>query len=172
MKHGFTLVELLIAIAIFGLISAAAVANLRGTNPATALKQQAGNAASFIRQAQVQAMSGEPFAGSVPAGGYGVYVELCAVPPCSLSLFADQNANFLMEAPAEVVQTITLGTAVTVDGISSGNPSTILFRPPSGAACFNDACSDAGTATITLGARGTTTTQTVHVNQVSGQISL
>lgn len=171
MKHGFTLVELLVAIAIFGLISAAAVANLRGSNPNAVLRQQAGNAASFIRQAQVQAMSGEPFAGSVPVGGYGVYVELCAVPPCALTLFADQNANFEMEAPAEVVQTINLGSAVTVEAISTGNPSAILFRPPSGAACFNDACSDAGTASITFGARGTDNLQTVGVNQISGQIS-
>jgi prepilin-type N-terminal cleavage/methylation domain-containing protein len=171
MKSGFTLVELLVAIAIFGMIAAAATANLRGNNPDRQLRSQVNNFASFLRQAQVQSMSGEPFAGSVPVGGYGVYVEQCAVPPCQATLFADQNANFLMEEPAEVVQTISFGSELTINAVSTGNPSVFLFRPPAGSVCFNNICSDAGVAQITVGARGTDAERVITINQVSGQIS-
>ncbi len=171
MKQGFTLVELLVVITIFGLITAAAVANLRGNSPKRQLRGQTVNLASLLRQAQVQAMSGESFAGSVPAGGYGVYIETCAVPPCEVKLFADQNANFTMEQPAEVIQTITLGNEAFIDTVSTGNPSVFLFRPPTGSVCFNNICSEAGVAAITIGVRGSTETSNVTINQVSGQIS-
>ncbi len=171
MNRGFTLVELLIAITIFTLITLAAVVNFRGADPSKQISLQAANVVSSLRQAQVQAQGGEPFNGSLPQGGYGVAVSACSVPPCSVTIFADQNGNFAMESPAEIVQTVSLGSQVTITGVSIGGPAHILFRLPSAAVCFNNTCSGSAPATITLGAVGTSVTKTITINQLSGQIS-
>lgn len=171
MKPAFTLVELLIAITIIGLITAAAVANFRGTNPETQLRLQASNLASVLRQAQVQAQSGQLFAGSLPSGGYGVAVANCAVPPCSVTLFADQNSSFSLQAPAEVIDEVSLGDVVTINSISTTSPAHVMFRPPAGAICFDNVCAGAAPLVITLGARGTSSTKTITVNQLSAQVS-
>ncbi|MBI4121986.1 MAG: prepilin-type N-terminal cleavage/methylation domain-containing protein [Parcubacteria group bacterium] len=182
MTRGFTLVELLVAIAIFGLLTAAVTANLRGSGPSRQLQEQSGNVVSLLRQAQVQAIAGQPFNGTVPVGGYGVHVAVCAAPPCEVSLFVDSNANFAMGA-SEVIETITLGSEVTIKAVSARASSMLFlrlpgkgglyfnFRPPAGGVCFDKNCSDGGTATITLGAHGTELERVISINQISGQIS-
>lgn len=163
--------ELLVVIAIIGIISAAAVVNFRGSNPDTQLRLQASNLVSVLRQAQVQAQSGQLFGGSLPLGGYGVAVSTCAVPPCSVTLFADQNSSFSMQTPAEVVEVVSLGDLVTIDSVSAADPTHVIFRPPAAAICFDDTCAGAPPLTIVLGARGTAATKTITINQLSAQIS-
>lgn len=171
MKQGFTLIELIVAISIFTLITLAAVVNFRGNDPSRQIKLQAANLVSVLRQAQVQAQAGEPFNGSLPAGGYGVSISTCAVPPCSITLFADQNGNFSMESPAEVVETVSLGDQVTITAVSMSTPAHILFRLPAGGVCFNNTCAGSSPVTVTLGAKNTSITKLVTINQLSGQIS-
>lgn len=171
MKPGFTLIELIVAITIFSLITLAAVVNFRGTSPDTQLRLQAANLSSVLRQAQALSQGGQPFVGVVPSGGYGVQIATCSVPPCNITLFADQNSNFTMEAPAEVVETISLGEAITIAGLNFSSPIHVVFRLPAGAICFDNACSGAVPLEVTLGARGSTSTKILTVNQVSGQIS-
>lgn len=171
MKRGFTLVELLVAISIFGLITAAVVVNFRGASPNRQLQLQAANIASLMRQAQVQAQAGEPYGGTVPAGGYGIHLNACGAGSCTITLFADQNNSFSMQSPAEVVQTIDLGQTVYVSGVSSGGQAHVIFRPPAGSICLENVCSGAAPLTITLAAAGTSMTRVLTVNQLSGQIT-
>lgn len=171
MKNGFTLPELLVVITIFSLVTLAAIASFRGADPTRQLALQSSNLVSVLRQAQVQAQAGEPFGGSLPLGGYGVAITTCAVPPCSVTLFADQNGNFSMQSPAEVIDIIPLGNLVTIDAISTANTAHVMFRLPVGAVCFDNVCEGAAPLTITLGAQGTAVTRLVEVNQLSGQIS-
>lgn len=167
---GFTLVELIVAMGIMVLITTAAVANLRGRSPDRQLRDQARNLASLLRQAQVQAIAGEPADGAVPVGGYGVQAQSCSTPPCDVILFADKNGNFSLDTGEERSR-ISLGNDVTINSISIADPVHVLFRPPAGFICFNNVCSGALTADIVLGVRGSTTTSTVSVQQLSGQIS-
>lgn len=170
-ERGFTLVELIVAIGIFTIISMMVVANLRGGSPTRDLQLQAKNLDSLLRQAQVQSLAGEPFGGIVPIGGYGVLIATCAAPPCSVTFYADVDGNFTFDGPAEEIQQISLGAEVTINAISLGDPVHINFKPPRPFTCFNNQCSGVGEVTITLGHLQTPQTHDVLINQVSGLIS-
>ena len=167
---GFTIVELITAIAIFALIATVAFVNIRGSSPSREVQLQANNLASLLRQAQVQSFAGEQFNGASPIGGYGVFVSQCSSPPCSMVLFADVDASFTMDG-GEEVQTVSLGSHVTIDTISTGAAVHVIFKPPRPFTCFDDACSGIDELTITLGSEKTAKTVPVVVNQVSGQVS-
>lgn len=168
--HGFTLVELIVAIGIMAMITTLAIVNLRGQQPTELVRDQARNVASLLRQAQVQAISGQPTDGVVPIGGYGVVVASCATPPCSVQLFADKNGNFALDS-GELQQTVSLGQSVTIQTVTPQDPINILFKPPSAFVCFNNSCSGSDTAVITLGVKTAANTSTISVQQLSGQIS-
>ena len=170
-QQGFNLVELLVAIAIFGIISTAVVANLRGGSSGNELNLQADNISSLLRQAQIQSSTGQPFNGNPPIGGYGVSLATCSTPPCSVTLFADENGNFAYDGAAEEIQVVTLGSAVTINAISEGSPFAILFKPPRPYMCFGTECSGIGEATITLGSVQSDKTLTITANQISGSVS-
>jgi len=167
---GFTIVELLVAIAIFALISTVAFVNIRGSSPSREVQLQANNLSSLLRQAQVQSSAGEPFSGAPPIGGFGVFVEQCSTAPCSVVLFADVDGSFTLDA-GEEVQTVSLGSHVTIDTISTGSGVHVIFKPPRPFTCFDDVCSGINELTITLGSQKTSKKVPVIVNQVSGQVT-
>ncbi len=172
-QNGFNLVELIVAIAIFGIMATAVTVNLRrGGASGQEVKLQANNIASLLRESQVKSLSGEPFNGAVPTGGYGVHIAECSTPPCSLSTFADINSNFTYDSATEEIQTISLGSGVIVDSISTGGSLDILFKPPRPYICFSNQCSGVGEVIISLANPEGTGIQTISINQVSGRISL
>lgn len=170
---GFTLIDLMVAIAIFATISIAAFANIRGGTPGQEVQLQADNVTSLLRQAQVQAFSGEPFNGVPPIGGYGVRITVpCSTAPCDVVLFADVNNNLAFDAATEEVETVSLGTNVTINASSLGNGAhDILFKPPRPFMCFDSVCDGLGAQTITIGSDSTAKEVDITLNQVSGQIS-
>lgn len=170
-KQGFNLVELIVSIAIFGILATVVTANLKGSSPSREAKQQADNIASFMREAQVKALAGEPFNDEVPIGGYGVHIEICTTPPCSVTLFADVNTNFTYDAGTEEINTISLGTVVIIESISTGTTADVIFKPPRPYTCFGEACSGIGELIITLGNNRNNLTTDVVINQISGRIS-
>jgi len=167
---GFSLIELLVAISIFAILSTVVVVNLRG-GPSQEVQLQANNLTSLLRQTQVQSLSGEQFNGSVATGGYGVKIATCSTPPCIVTVFADVNGNFSYDGVSEDVQTVSLGQDVTIDSLSLSSPVHVIFKPPRPFVCFDNVCSGSGVLTITLGSASSSKTETVTVNQISGQIS-
>ena len=169
-QEGFNLVELLVAISIFGILATMVTVNVRGGSSGRELALQSENLTSLLRDAQVRALSGVPNQGQVPLGGYGVNVGTCSTPPCSVTLFGDTNGNFALDG-GEEIQTITLGNSIIVSSLSYNDPFTVLFKPPRPIICFGTDCSGVGQATITVGTLRSGATQDITIDQISGRIS-
>lgn len=169
-QKGFNLVELLVAISIFGILATIVTANIRGGSSGRELDLQAENITSLLRDAQVRSLSGQPEGGQVPSGGYGVHLDVCTTPPCSVTLFADSDADFTFDA-SEEISVQSLGSVVTIPTLSTGTSMDVLFKPPRPFICFSDECSGVGQGTITVGNTSSSATKTITVDQVSGRIS-
>ncbi|MBI4276326.1 prepilin-type N-terminal cleavage/methylation domain-containing protein [Candidatus Uhrbacteria bacterium] len=90
---GFTLLELLISVSIFLIITVVALANFRTGEQMERLRFAAENMQQQIRELQTFARTGQQHSGQVPKGGYGLVLVPCAVSPCTLRPFADLNAD-------------------------------------------------------------------------------
>ena len=170
-RRGFTLVELIISMAIFSLMTTLVIANFRSASSQRLLRSQANALASVFKQAQVQALSGKPFNSAVPVGGYGVLLSICSVPPCAVTLFADVNGDFTYDGAAEKIEDFALGQNVTLTALSLAAPVAVVYKPPSAFVCINGKCSETAPVQITLTAYQTASSQIVKLNPSSGQIS-
>lgn len=169
-QEGFSLVELLVSISIFGILAAAIVVNIRGSSSGREAELQAQNLSSFLQTAQVNSLSGQPHEGSFPLGGYGVHMQVCATAPCTAILFADVDQDGSFDASEEVSQ-ITFGSSVYISEISTGSDLDVVFKPPRPFICINNSCSGAGVTTIDLDTVNSGQTSQVIIDQISGRIS-
>lgn len=91
---GFTVIELVVAMAIFGLLSAATIANFRQAQKSDALRHDSLALSENIRKVQNLGMSGQVFEGDVPPGGYGVLLNpTYPYPSTEYFLFADTEVE-------------------------------------------------------------------------------
>lgn len=88
--NGFTLVEMLVVMAIIGIISVVTLANYRQEEKKLSLSRSAQRLAQDFRSAEEMAMAGEKFYGQFPLGGYGIYLIKDSN---SYILFADCDAD-------------------------------------------------------------------------------
>lgn len=164
-NKGFSLIELLVSIAIFGILSTFIVANIRGSGPKQEVRLQAANLASLLRQAQVRSMAGEPVEGSVPLGGYGLEIDDCVTAPCSVTTLVDRDGDFA----ADSTDQIGLGDQILTDVVGADSVR-IYFKPPRPYVCINADCSRTQEVVINVLHPRTDDFSTVKVNPVSGQI--
>lgn len=141
---GFTIVELLISIAIFGILAAFVLVGFRNSDELEKFRLDSQFLASTIRRAQSLALSGARFQGDFPSGGYGIILSTCLTPPCSYQLFTEEstpaNQHYDGTLPDQVVQTLQLSpftriktiTVLEPDGTPLGqmNNVDISFKPP------------------------------------------
>lgn len=105
-KSGFTMLELIVSLAMFAIITAVAIAGFRGATPAEELRIARRKLIEDLRTAQIYALTGRKCQegdggdnnencplNTVPAGGYGLCIQRCSAPPCSYILFADNNSS-------------------------------------------------------------------------------
>jgi prepilin-type N-terminal cleavage/methylation domain-containing protein len=133
---GFTLIELVVVIAIMVLITTAILARQARFDSSTLLRSLSYSVALTIRSAQVYGTSvrgnatlqanctaGTYVSGNCYAGAYGVYFNGTA----SYSLFADNNGNGVYDAAIDtIVQTYQIGAGFQITkfcGILSSNGS-------------------------------------------------
>lgn len=164
MRQGFTLVELLIWMAVFGLLSVVSVANFRAGARNDTVRQAAAQAAGELRLAQTLTLSGAVRVGAgFPAGGWGVRFD--PGEPGRAVLFADADADFNYDAGEESETVFFPAKAAFL----LADPLSVVFSPPEGAVYFNGATAPDSKA-IVFQTAGAGLTKTVTVYRVSGQV--
>jgi len=126
-KKSFTLVELMVVIAISGLIGGAIFANMRSGGRSMDLNSSAEKMAGIVKQAQMMALSGKQIDSSRPDGGYGVYFDVSTTPD-SYKLFANTSEadDHEYDVGDTVIRTIVLPEQVAM----SPSSTSIVFKPP------------------------------------------
>ena len=194
-SNGFTLVELLVSIAIVGLMSAAALVNFRSGARSDALRLGAREVVSRIRDAQTMAATGRTTGlcrnlddgrtdgvcasdtdcpGSecsvlVPKGGYGVSLE--SQPGGSFFLFADGNGNRTYDVGEKLKDGGFAFSSpdIEITGSEPAAPMSIVFEPPRGRAF---ATGEAVDVRLHLRHRVTGQAKDIRVNTISGVIEV
>jgi|GEM_PF-1674637 len=166
-RQGFTLLELLLSLAITGILIGATVSNFHsgGKNESVRLAARLGEAA--LRQAQTMTLTGALNDGTFPSGGYGVRFDVST--PAILALFADNNNNHAFDAGEEVM--VERKTLPPNSSFSLGSSLDVVFSSPEGTVFFNGA-SAPDTQVITFGSTGSLITKTVTIYRLSGQVRL
>ena len=189
-KKGFTLMELLVSMAIFGVISGLVVVNFRAGARGDELRLAAESVAAALRDAEARTAAGVQSSacaggtranllcpnGAVdcdegvcltksPSGGYGVAASPGAD---SVALFADHNGDGLFQ-DGEDLQNLRLsptGNVIIETIVPDGLGSVITFLPPAGKALINGAEADLEFAVL-LKHLATGSRRRVSANRVS-----
>jgi len=158
---GFTLIELMVVMAIISIMTAVVLANYRGGNQQLALDRSANKLAQDIRRAQDMAMSPREECGGDPAfhGGYGI--QLKGNEPSRYLLLADCNDDKNLDSgDDEVLEQINFEPGVEIVALTSNN-LRIIFSPPDPITVFMPSGYD--NVSIELGISGYS--KTIHVNE-------
>ena len=127
-KSGFTLIELIVSIAIIGFVTTIGVVNYRSANKSSVLQLEAYKAATDIRRAQNMALGAIEFnfnpSARVP-DAWGVYFDSASAD--RYIIFADQDNNQIYTSGDGIFAAINLKNNIVLDISGSIN---ISFVPP------------------------------------------
>lgn len=148
-SKAFTLTELLIVVAIMGILSVLVALNYRPGGEQLKLHRATNKLAQDIRRASEMAMSvkecpvGTGCAGQIPSGGYGVYFETDDWPideytEYTAYLYADTSAIApeRYDSGDQIIETISLEQGVKIKMVEdtglvgNGRKFCINFKPP------------------------------------------
>ncbi len=195
-RLGFTVMELLVALGIFAVISSIVMVNFNAGNRSSELRLGADLLASFIRDAEGRTASGSTACACVtggdvstaqacstgpvacpsgvetpvlPLGGWGLHAEQGGK---TVTVFADYNNDHRMNA-GEAVRSEQLSPSggVVVRTLACGNPWDLSFVPPFGTVWSNGSTANAGCA-VTLEQTLSGARRAVEYFPVSGRIDI
>jgi len=132
-NKAFTLLELLLVVAIIGLLTFSVVANFRQAQRFYAAQRAAQKISQAFRRTQNLAISGKiDSALGFPDGGYGLKISKDVN---TLIIFADRNNDQIYNAPSELEETIIIEEPIKIRNIIHTNPDTptdfyVTFIPP------------------------------------------
>jgi prepilin-type N-terminal cleavage/methylation domain-containing protein len=175
-KSGFTLIELIVSVAIMVMVTGIFLANYNSANRRTDLTMTAQKMVTDIRLAQNYALGLARYGGSgslnVPFGGWGVHFDLQTYGTNKYVVFADDNGNKVYDSGEDNLQygaqVTTLPTniiinSITLGGVSS-NKADITFLPPDPITTIMGQSATSSSATIVLKDTKTNTVKTVRIN--------
>ena len=127
---GFSLVEIIITVAIIGMLAAAAGLNYLNQDPDGIAQRTVSQMRSTVNLARSYAVTGRECCGGTVPNGYGVYLELDGTPDREYTLYADTDGDFQYTASGdEVIQTGVLTTDVSFSQCELG--ASIITAPGS-----------------------------------------
>ncbi len=136
---GFTLPELLVVASIIIALSIIVMTNYKLGGYRYNLQRSAHKLSQDLRRAEEMAMSVSKFEGSIPPGGYGIYIDH-VVAPTQYILFAD-NGNKIYDAGEEVGDPMSFEDYVQINQVCVESlcvpQISVTFSPPDPTIRFN-----------------------------------
>ena len=142
-SRGFTLMEMVVTVGIFALISTIVIVRNAQFDNETLLQNLAYDIALSVRQAQQFGVNVRASEG-VFSGSYGIHF---AAEQPTYFMFTDLNENGLYDAPEELLETYTLGRGATIgaicdtlarEGACAHKQLNVVFRRPDPDAVINN----------------------------------
>lgn len=168
--NGFTLVELIVAIAVSAILFGIGVSSFRQTERGQTLGAEADKLASVIRQAQLFSLTGKLESSSRPQG-YGVHFTsetdyfIFADDPSASNAWRYDIGEMILEQ-----QSLPTGYAFSASPLAIGSLD-IAFSLPSGLIYIN-ASTPAADEVITITETSAGSTKLITINGVSGQVEV
>lgn len=132
-NQGFSLVEVLVSLAIVSMIAGLMLANYRASEDTNRVVFSAKELAGTIRVAQNNSLGAVKYGTSTPLGGWGVHIDT-ELSDTSYRLFADMNDNSQYDpGEAEIEhggRTVRTERNVRIASTTLGSEVTITFIPP------------------------------------------
>ena len=136
---GFTIIELLVVLAIFALIISVSLANYNSNNRQSKLKMSMQNFSANIRLTQSYAMGSKDFDDSisekavVPRGGWGIFLDKTR--PWEYKIVADLDDDHNFDSAVDgLYKTLNFDDNIEVEEIIENSTpvtkATIFFQPP------------------------------------------
>jgi len=114
-QQGFTIIELIVVVAILGVISSITLTSYSKFGGKILLRNLAYDVALSIRQAQVYGISARSFLGAQFSVGHGVYMDFSEGKD-KFFLYTDvDNNNFFTSAATEWVETFSIGKGYSLE---------------------------------------------------------
>jgi len=140
-NKGFTLVEMLISVGIFTVMSGIILANYPEFRSRSALDNLTAQIAIVFREAQVYGISVREEGTANFSTGYGVHVDITGENKKQLIIFADLNKNFIYDSGTDsVLETFRLNGGETIADLCApscvGSVGSISTYPDSLTAVF------------------------------------
>lgn len=172
---GFTLVEMVITMGIFTMMTLIYTANFKGFQEGLTLESDADAISSAIRQIEIWALTGELIEGVRPDGGYGFTITApCTTATCAFTIYGNtcNPDNHLYDSGCDVVvKTTNLNSLVSVSVVTPASPLDIVFTFPTAASYVNGTAAVDGAVTLSHRA-DPSRLKTISVDGVSGQITI
>lgn len=163
---GFSLIEMIVSLAIISLISSLLIANYRQNQQEQAVVAESESLVNWIREVQNRAFHGTKNGAQIPYG-WGVYLN----PSASTSLyyvFADINDDKTYQE-IELGQTVNLNNRVRIQSVSP-TPLSVFFLSPDPDLYVNGVSLGTSSASITLSSRNGVFQKTIRVTDLGGKV--
>lgn len=171
-KKGFTLVEVLVVIAIMVIVLMVTLASYRVGSQRLALKRSVHKLSQDIRKAQEMAMSTREFQGSIPQGGYGLIMSTVAQSGIDfphiyiISTYAADNNPDTDTERITLEKGIKINKIYSISGGTETEVSEIFFNfiPPAPQTCILGCTADGAKIILSL-EQDPSQTKTVKINK-------